>query len=94
MGLRAHAREHDYLRRVRAPTKGDVTEVPEPIEIAEKHDVTPAQVSLAWLLSKENVVAIPKSESEAHVRVELRGERIDAVDHEKRYVDLEEVPWN
>jgi 2,5-diketo-D-gluconate reductase B len=103
--LRAHAREHGYYLVAYSPlAKGDVSEVHELRAVAEKHDATPAQVALAWLLGKENVVAIPKSASEAHIRENLAGRefslddedvaRIDAIDREKRYVDFEEAPWN
>jgi aryl-alcohol dehydrogenase-like predicted oxidoreductase len=33
------------------------------VEIAGKHDATPAQIALAWLVSKPNVVAIPGASS-------------------------------
>ena len=36
--------------------------------IAERHDATPAQVALAWLLRQDGIIAIPKASSEAHVR--------------------------
>jgi diketogulonate reductase-like aldo/keto reductase len=36
--------------------------------IAERHDATPAQVALAWLLHQPGVVAIPKAVQPAHVR--------------------------
>ncbi|PSB05500.1 aldo/keto reductase, partial [filamentous cyanobacterium CCP2] len=35
--------------------------------IAQQHGVTPAQVAIAWLLHQENVIAIPKASSLAHV---------------------------
>jgi diketogulonate reductase-like aldo/keto reductase len=37
-------------------------------QIATKHDVSPAQVALAWLLRRPGVLAIPKAASLAHVR--------------------------
>ena len=40
--------------------------------IAERHDATPAQVALAWVLRSGDVIAIPKSAKAAHVR-ENRG---------------------
>jgi diketogulonate reductase-like aldo/keto reductase len=40
--------------------------------IAERHDATPAQVALAWVLRHEGAIAIPKAASEKHVR-ENRG---------------------
>ena len=36
--------------------------------IADRKDVTPAQVALAWLLHQPDVIAIPKAGSVAHVR--------------------------
>ena len=102
--LRAHAREHDYHLVAYSPlAKGEVTEVPELVEIAEKHDATAAQVALAWLRAK-GVAAIPKAASEAHIRENLASrevtlddedlERIDDIDREQRYVDHEEAPWH
>jgi 2,5-diketo-D-gluconate reductase B len=103
--LRAMAREHGHHLVAYTPlAKGDVTDVPELVDIAEKHDATPAQVALSWLLSKESVSAIPKSATPEHIRenfgaleVTLDDEdvsRIDDIDREKRYVDFEEAPWN
>jgi diketogulonate reductase-like aldo/keto reductase len=37
-------------------------------EIAKRHDTTPAQVALAWVLRHPIVMAIPKSSNEKHVR--------------------------
>ena len=103
--LRAHAREHGYNLVAYTPlAKGEVTEVPELREVAEKHGATPAQVALAWLLSKEAVAAIPKSATPGHIRENYRAldveldaedvERIDGIDRRKRYVDFEAAPWN
>ncbi len=36
--------------------------------IAERHDATPTQVALAWVLRHEGAIAIPKAASEKHVR--------------------------
>ena len=36
--------------------------------VARRHDATPAQIALAWVLRQENIVAIPKAASSAHVR--------------------------
>ena len=103
--MRAHAREHDYHLVAYTPlAKGEVTEVPELREVAEKHDATPAQVALAWLLEKESIAAIPKSATPSHIREnygaldvaldETDVERIDGIDRKKRYVDFEAAPWN
>ena len=37
-------------------------------DIAERHDATPAQVALAWVLRQAGVIAIPKAANEQHVR--------------------------
>ena len=37
--------------------------------IAERHGVSPAQVSLAWVTREEGVIAIPKAVSPEHVRM-------------------------
>ena len=56
-------------------------------EVAEQHAATPAQVSLAWVLRQERVIAIPKAGTEAHVRenrgaldIALTAEDIKALD--------------
>jgi diketogulonate reductase-like aldo/keto reductase len=36
--------------------------------VAARHQATPAQIALAWLLRKDGVMPIPKAVSEAHVR--------------------------
>lgn len=36
--------------------------------IAARHDATPAQVALAWLLRQDGLIAIPKAANVAHVR--------------------------
>ncbi|WP_202932624.1 aldo/keto reductase [Halorussus salinus] len=83
--------------------RGDVSDVDALQEVAEKHDATPQQVSLAWLREKE-VTAIPKATGEDHLRenwlslgVELDDEdveKIDAIDERRRIVDPDEAPWN
>jgi diketogulonate reductase-like aldo/keto reductase len=37
-------------------------------KIAARHDATPAQVALAWVLRQPNVLAIPKAGAVQHVR--------------------------
>ncbi|WP_435102686.1 aldo/keto reductase [Halarchaeum sp. P4] len=84
--------------------RGEVADIPELVEIGEKHDATPYQVSLAWLLAKENVAAIPKATSKQHIvenygalDVDLDAEdiaRIDEMEREERLVDFPEAPWN
>ncbi len=37
-------------------------------EIAEKYKITPTQLGLNWLISKENVIAIPKASNHQHIK--------------------------
>jgi diketogulonate reductase-like aldo/keto reductase len=36
--------------------------------VASRHEATPAQIALAWLLRQDGIVAIPKSADPAHIR--------------------------
>lgn len=66
--LREYAGDTDLDLVAYSPlARGDVFEVPELTAIAEKHGVSEARVSLAWL--RENgITAIPKATSEDHIR--------------------------
>ena len=103
--LRAYAREHDHWLVAYSPlAQGEVFDVPEIREVAERHDASPAQVSLAWLLSKDNVAVIPKASGREHMRANLAARaleltdeeiaRIDDIDREYRVIDPAFGPWN
>jgi 2,5-diketo-D-gluconate reductase B len=103
--LLEYAQAHDHYLVAYSPlARGTVFEDETLTDIAEKHGASAAQVSLAWLLSKEKVVVIPKATGEAHLRdnygardLELDAEdaeRIEAIDREERYVDRPDAPWN
>jgi diketogulonate reductase-like aldo/keto reductase len=36
--------------------------------VADRHNATPAQVALAWLLRQESMIVIPKAGTAAHAR--------------------------
>ena len=68
--------------------------------VADKHDVSEAVVSLAWLLSKEGVAAIPRSASTDHLRdnlaaheLELDAEDIERIDAIERTHRCENPLW-
>ncbi|MFB6137041.1 MAG: aldo/keto reductase [Halobacteriaceae archaeon] len=103
--LVAHAQANDYALVAYSPlARGQVLEHPVIRGVADKHGVSAAQVSLAWVLDHENVVAIPKASTEAHLRENLAAtdldldpedrERIDAIDRRERTVDRPDAPWN
>ncbi|MUV57934.1 aldo/keto reductase [Halogeometricum sp. CBA1124] len=84
--------------------RGKVADVPEIRQVAEKHDATAAQVSLAWLMDKENVTAIPKAASPDHVEENYESlelelddedrETIGSIETRERIVDFDDAPWN
>jgi len=103
--LRAYAAEHDHHVVAYSPlARGKVLDDPVLADIAEKHDASPAAVSLAWLESLDNVATIPKATSESHIRDnwssydvtldETDKERIADLDAGERTVDFGPAPWN
>lgn len=102
--LLADAQEHDYWAVAYSPiARGEFFDHPAIADTAERHDCTPAQVCLAWLLDRENVAAIPKAtgdhvaENYGSLEVDLDAEareRIGAIDEEHRIVDFDEAPWH
>jgi 2,5-diketo-D-gluconate reductase B len=73
--------------------RGQVKDIPELGEISKKYSVSKEQVTLAWLLSYDNVVVIPKATSEEHIRANFESmniildrediEKIEALDIQK-----------
>ena len=83
--------------------RGEVFDVPEIGSVAEKHGVSEAQVSLAWLREK-GVTAVPKATGPDHIEDNLSSlkvtlddedvERLDGIDRDERQVDPDFGPWN
>lgn len=101
--LREYCDDHDIEVVAYSPlARGEVFDMPEITEIAEKHDASEAQVSLAWLREK-GITAIPKATGEEHIRdnwdslkIDLDDEdvgTIDSLDHQERQVDPSFAPW-
>ncbi|WP_136689939.1 aldo/keto reductase [Halorhabdus amylolytica] len=100
--LLAHAEETGYNLVAYSPlARGTILEDPTIRDIADKHDVSPAAVSLAWL-REHDVAAIPKATSETHIRENLGSVRlnlsaediaaIDAIDRRDRRIDPDFAP--
>lgn len=83
--------------------EGRVFGVPEVSRIAEKHDISEAQVSLAWLNSKPGVIPIPNSRSEDHIRENFESldlvldpediTAIENIEREERGYDQDRALW-
>ncbi|MDQ2051919.1 aldo/keto reductase [Natronolimnohabitans sp. A-GB9] len=102
--IRAACQNHDVEVVAYSPlARGAVFDQPEIQDVADKHDVSEAQVSLAWLREK-GVTAIPKATGEDHIQdnwaslsLELDRadvEAIDGIDETDRTVDPDFAPWN
>ena len=85
--LREYADANDVELVAYSPlARGEILDDPAIVDIAEKHGVSAAQVSLAWL-RETGVTAIPKATGIDHIRdnlasvdVELADEDVDAID--------------
>jgi diketogulonate reductase-like aldo/keto reductase len=55
--------------------------------IAERHDVTAAQVALAWVLRHEHVCAIPKAGSRRHVREDRAALAVELTEDDLTHMD-------
>lgn len=83
--LQTFLNNHHILLEAYSPlARGDVFDNDIIKEIADKHKVTPAQISLAWILSDKHRVAIPKTSNPDHlqgnldaIKVELSAEELD-----------------
>ena len=102
--LVSHAQDHDYHHVAYSPlARGNVLDVPEINEVADKYDCSAPQISLAWLFGRDNVNAVPKATSEAHLEDNLGGleikldsedrDLIDSIERTERYVERDGAPW-
>ncbi|WP_323677175.1 aldo/keto reductase [Halorubellus sp. PRR65] len=96
-------RERDVAVEAAAPlARGEFLDDDALVDIAAKHEKTPAQVALRWAI-EDDVVVLPKSSSPEHVRenhdvldFELDPEdreRIDALDRDHAVYDDRERDW-
>lgn len=74
--LEAFLNNHHILLEAYSPlARGDVFDNALIKEVADKHNITPAQVALAWILADPKRIAIPKTSNPAHLQGNL-----DAID--------------
>jgi aryl-alcohol dehydrogenase-like predicted oxidoreductase len=80
------------LRRARREFSAESRAGLEPLigalgEIGARHGATPAQVALAWLIRKPNVVAIPGASSVKQLEENLAASDVDLSDEEAARLD-------
>ncbi len=81
------ARAHGFPLVAYSPlVAGRAEELPPVTEIAAARGVHPAVISLAWVLSHEGVVAIPKASSSAHLEANLAAADITLDDSERQRI--------
>ena len=101
--LREFCEENDVELVAYSPlARGEVFNVQEIQEVAEKHGVSEAQVSLAWVRQK-GAVPIPKASGREHIEDNFESqdlelddedmEKIDSIRGEERMVDPDFAPW-
>lgn len=69
--------------------KGAFNPMQQPLinEIAARHEATPMQIALAWLLNKPLTLAIPKMTSETHILENITAANITLEEQEMRLLD-------
>ncbi|MER2164710.1 aldo/keto reductase [Psychrobacter alimentarius] len=76
--LQTFLNNHHILLEAYSPlARGDVFDNDIIKEIADKHNVTPAQISLAWILSDKHRVAIPKTSNPDHLQGNLDAIKVE-----------------
>ena len=88
-GVLAYCQANDILLTAYTPLKGGVLKNATVRRIAEQHGAAPTQVALNWLIRQRNVIAIPKSADENHLRVNL-----GALDLQLSQDDIEKLDAN
>lgn len=85
--LQAFLNNHHILLEAYSPlARGDVFNNDIIKQIASNHGITPAQVSLAWILSDNNHIAIPKTSNPKHLQGNL-----DAINVQLSADELEKI---
>lgn len=101
--LRAYATRHDHHLVAYSPLgRGEILDHPVLADIAATHDVSTAQVCLAWAI-EHDIVPIPKSTG-GHIADNLEAttlhlddddlSAIDGIEERRRVIDPEMGPWN
>lgn len=86
--LLADAQAHDYPLVAYSPLAGgEIFDDAVIADVADEHDATPAAVTIAWLLSYDDVVTIPKASSRAHLEANWRGRSLDLSDEDVERIE-------
>ncbi len=76
--LQTFLNNHHILLEAYSPlARGDVFDNKTIKDIADRHGITPAQVSLAWILSDKQRIAIPKTSNPEHLQGNLNAIKVE-----------------
>lgn len=67
--------------------EGRLRNHPALLEIARRHDATPTQIMLSWIMQSTHVIAIPKASSVAHVKENAHSLNITLTDKDLAEID-------
>ena len=56
--------------------------------IAVKHNATPTQIALSWLLQQDHVISIPKATNPQHIKENCSAKEIDLTEEDIKEIDL------
>jgi diketogulonate reductase-like aldo/keto reductase len=86
-------RVHDIPLMAYCPIdQGSLVDHPGLRAIAQRHGATPAQVALAWLMTKPGVVPIPKAVHAVHLRHNWQATRLQLTEQDVADLDLHFPP--
>lgn len=86
-GLLRYCQQQGIAVTAYSPLKDDVLSLPAVQAVARKHDASPAQVALQWLIRKPWVVAIPMSTNRLHLRQNLDAVRLKLDEDDMKRLD-------
>ena len=86
-GLLRYCQQHRIAVTAYSPLKDGVLSLPSVQAVARKHDASPAQVALHWLIRKPWVAAIPMSTNRLHLRQNLDADRLELDEEDLNRLD-------
>jgi diketogulonate reductase-like aldo/keto reductase len=86
-GVLEYCQNSAILLTAYSPLKGGVRSNARVKRVALQHRVTPAQVALHWLIRQSQVITIPKSTNEQHLRENLAAVEIDLREEDVKTLD-------
>lgn len=92
-GVLNYCQQEDILLTAYSPIdRGYLIDDPTILEIAAQYKSTPAQIALNWLIRQKNVIALPMSTKEEHLKENLGALELDLSESDLDKLDRIELP--